>query len=82
MNLAEQLDKIRAGGLAKRTPEERAVMAAGTQALRDNGAVDRALKVGDSLPEFALEHAKGDIVRSSDLLAQGPMVLTVFRGVW
>ena len=82
MSLAEQLDKIRVGGMAKRTAEERAVMGAETQALRDSGAVDRALKVGDNLPEFALENAKGDIVRSSDLLAKGPMVLTVFRGVW
>jgi hypothetical protein len=82
MSLAEQLDKIRAGG-AKRIPEDkRAIMSAATQALRDSGQVERALKPGDPLPPFALENAQGDVVRSDDLLARGPMVVTVFRGVW
>ncbi len=82
MSLAEQLDKIRAGG-AKRVPEhKRAIMAAATQALRDSGIVDKALKPGGKLPAFALENAQGQVVRSGDLLAQGPMVVTVFRGVW
>jgi len=82
MSLAEQLDKIRAGG-AKRIPEDtRAVMAAATQALRDSNLVGRALKSGDRLPAFASENAQGTVVRSDELLAKGPMVLTVFRGVW
>ena len=82
MSLAEQLEKIRAGS-AKRLPEHtRAVMAAGTQALRDNGLMDRALNAGDRLPAFALENAQSTVVRSDELLARGPMVVTVFRGVW
>ncbi len=82
MSLAEQLDRIRAGG-AKRIPTEtRAIMDAATQNLRDSGIMDRTLRVGDRLPDFALANAQGDIVRSTDLLARGPMVVTVFRGVW
>ncbi len=82
MSLAEQLDKLRAGS-AKRIPEEkRTIMSAATQALRGSGLVERALKVGDPLPAFALENAQGAVVRSDDLLAKGPMVITVFRGVW
>ena len=82
MSLAEQLDKIRAGG-AKRLPEEtRAIMGAATQSLRDGGLLDGAPKVGDRLAEFALENAQGDVVRSADLLGRGAVVLTVFRGAW
>ena len=41
-----------------------------------------AAKPGDPLPEFALKNADGVEVLSSDLLAKGAVVLTVFRGVW
>jgi peroxiredoxin len=44
--------------------------------------MDRVIKVGDRLPAFALQNAFGQEVRSSDLLANGPLVLTVFRGSW
>ncbi len=82
MSLAEQLDKIRAGA-ANRIPEEkRAVMAAATTALGASGILDKVVKVGQQLPEFALPNADGDEVRSGELLARGPLVLTFFRGTW
>jgi peroxiredoxin len=40
------------------------------------------IKVGDPLPPFALKNAFGQEVRSSELLANGKLVLTVFRGSW
>ena len=48
------------------------------------GAIAKGLsiKVGDELPPFALDDVHGQTVVSSELLAQGPVVLTVFRGVW
>jgi peroxiredoxin len=39
-------------------------------------------KVGDPLPPFALKNVAGAEVGSSDLLAMGAVVLTVFRGSW
>ena len=44
--------------------------------------MDRVIKVGGPLPAFALKNAFGQEVRSPDLLAKGPLVLTVFRGSW
>lgn len=82
MTLAEKLDQIRAGSAKRRTPEEYAVMNAVTQAQREAGLADKALKVGDELPDFSLMNAQGAEIHSTDLLAQGPLVLTVFRGVW
>ncbi len=45
-------------------------------------AAGGALGVGDRAPDFALPDAMGDRVRLSDLLADGPVVLTFYRGAW
>ena len=82
MTLASQLDAIREGS-AKRIPaDKRAVMGQATQDLRESGIMDTVPKVGDTLPAFALKNSGGTEIRSADLLAQGPLVLTVFRGSW
>ena len=82
MSLAQKLDTIREAGTKRIPSEKRAVMGAATQALRDSGIADGFIKVGDSLPEFALDNARGQLVRSADLLSRGAVVLTVFRGHW
>ena len=46
------------------------------------GIEDRILKAGDSMPEFALPDAHGKLVRSNDLLAIAPLVISFFRGRW
>lgn len=43
---------------------------------------DRALKVGDKIPEFTLPNAEGRLVTSDELLARGPLVINFFRGDW
>ncbi len=43
---------------------------------------DRALKVGDTIPGFALPNAEGKLVLSSELLVRGPLVINFFRGDW
>lgn len=45
-------------------------------------AVSHALKAGDTFPEFALTNADGALVRSADLFAKGPTVISFYRGVW
>jgi hypothetical protein len=82
MSLAEKLDAIRARGAKRIAPERRAVMLAATKGLRESGIAGRAIKVGDPLPEFSLNNTDGVTVRSTDLLAKGAVVLTVFRGKW
>ena len=80
--LEDKLKQIREGA-AKRLPEEtRATMHRATEALRDSGALDAAIKVGATLPAFSLTNARGDTVQSADLLARGAVVLTIFRGSW
>ena len=82
MSLAEQLEKMREASAGRIPPERRAVMEAAMQELRDSGILDRVAKVGDKLPPFALPNGDGEIVRSADVLAKGPLVLTFFRGAW
>ena len=82
MSLAEKLAEIKAGG-AKRIPEDkRAIMGRALQDLKATDIMDGVIKVGDQLPAFTLNNTLGEEVTSADLLARGPVVLTVFRGKW
>jgi hypothetical protein len=80
--LAERLDAIRQGADKRIPPDKRAIMHRATDYLRASGILDGVIKVGDPLALFALKNAFGQEVRSSELLAKGPLVLTVFRGSW
>ena len=82
MSLDEQLERIRAAAVTRVPEEQRAVMGAATDELRATGILERAIEVGGTLPAFALRNVHDEEVRSADLLARGPIVMTVFRGVW
>lgn len=82
MALEDTLRGIREAS-AKRIPADKAaIMHHATEALRASGIMNRVIKIGDPLPSFALPNAHGREVRSADLLAKGPLVLTFFRGSW
>jgi peroxiredoxin len=53
-----------------------------TNELLASGIAGRALKVGDRAPEFTLNDATGHPVSSRDLLTQGPLVVSFYRGIW
>ena len=82
MTLKEKLDALKAQSARKMPPEAAAVARRATEELVRSGIVDRAKKVGERAPGFELPDAKGELVRSRDLLAQGPLVLTFYRGNW
>ena len=50
--------------------------------LVETEIASHALKAGDQIPPFALTNAEGAIVRSQDLFADGPVVLSFYRGLW
>jgi len=82
VSLAEKLNEIKAGAVKMIPPERLKVMMQATKDLQASGILDGVVKVGDRLPDFELKNTEGDVVRSSDLLSQGAVVLTVFRGSW
>lgn len=82
MSLEDKLAKVRAQ-MREVIPDEFLVVIDRVEEdLRNSGILDGVVKVGDKLPPFTLKNASGAVVNSADMLAQGPLVLTVFRGHW
>jgi len=53
-----------------------------TAELLAAGAAARTKTVGDKATEFALSNSDGDIVRSTELLTKGPLIVGFYRGAW
>jgi peroxiredoxin len=53
-----------------------------TAELKSTGLAERAKKVGDKAPAFILNDPEGNSVSSLELLKQGPLVISFYRGVW
>ncbi|MGW4165280.1 peroxiredoxin-like family protein [Streptomyces sp. NPDC004788] len=62
--------------------EVRAIMNRAGEELAASGQADRALPVGAPAPRFTLPTATGDSLSLDALLADGPVVLTFYRGAW
>lgn len=82
MSLGAKLDEIRHGAMKKIPADKLAVMVQATATLRASGILDNVIKVGSALPPFELTNMRGALVSSRDLLKQGAVVLSVFRGHW
>jgi hypothetical protein len=53
-----------------------------TAELKASGLANQALKVGDRAPQFSLFNQDHVQVNSRNLLRQGPLVVSFFRGHW
>ncbi|MBB1127406.1 hypothetical protein [Thiospirillum jenense] len=82
MKLQEALDAMKKEFIASKPPEVTSVLLKETEKLVQSGIADRAIKVGETLPEFALPDAKGNLISSKELLAKGPLAISFYRGVW
>jgi peroxiredoxin len=80
--LQDQLDEITANTRRLVQAERLAVGERAVAELFGTGIEERILPVGAVVPEFALRDANGQLVRSADLLALGPLVIKFFRGRW
>jgi hypothetical protein len=86
-NLKERLDEFKktfdSGAPPYNAPREAVEkMHRATAELKATGIEDRALKVGDRAPSFALFNQDHGEVASANLLRQGPLVVSFFRGHW
>ena len=69
--------------IAKYVPTEiQAIHARAVEELKQSGIAERALQPGSKAPSFELPDRNGKLVRSSDLLAVGPLVICFIRGRW
>ena len=81
-SLKDQLDEKKNGFLANAEQQVIADYDSGVQDVITAGAVAAAKKEGDSYVDFELANATGTNVSLSGLLANGPVVLTWYRGGW
>ncbi len=69
--------------IAKYVPAEiQIIHARAVEELKQSGITERALRSGDKAPSFELTDHNGKLVRSSDLLAGGPLIVCFLRGRW
>ncbi|MHB1702213.1 MAG: peroxiredoxin-like family protein [Acidobacteriaceae bacterium] len=81
-SLQEELDTITANTRILVQPERLEVSERAIGELFASGIEGRVSQAGQRAPEFLLPDANGKLVRSSDLLAIGPVVVNFFRGRW
>lgn len=80
--LQKQLEARSAESAKQLDPAVRAEFAKGIEAVENSGILKEAVKVGDKAPDFTLKDAKGKEVTLSEMLKEGPVILTWYRGGW
>ena len=86
-NLQSRLDEFKqafeSGAPPYNAPREAIeMMHRATAELKASGAETKALKVGERAPEFSSFNQDHVQLNSADLLRQGPLVVSFFRGHW
>lgn len=82
MGLQEKLNAMKKKSIAKMPPEVVATLQKEIEKQVNSGMAERAIKPGETLPEFSLPDEKGNLVSSKDLISQGPLAVSFYRGIW
>jgi hypothetical protein len=82
MSLNEMLETRRAVSRKHIPPDKLSVMDRSTEELAESGITVSCLQEGDLAPDFVLTNSAGKSVSLKELLKQGPVVLSFYRGGW
>jgi peroxiredoxin len=82
LSLSERLLEIRARTRELVRTENLQIQERSIRALEATGAAEKILPVGAQGPEFELTDSNGSLIRSTDVLSRGPLVVLFFRGRW
>ena len=82
MILQQQLEAFKAEFVRTAPPGRAALYEAKIEELRASFAFHRAIGLGDQAPDFTLPDQQGRPVALSELLREGPVVVTFYRGGW
>ena len=82
MTLTDQLAALQQKSAEMAPQDVRAKMRRAAEDLAASGLAQSARGTGDAAPAFALPNARGKAVALGDLLADGPVVLSFYRGGW
>ncbi|WP_448606876.1 peroxiredoxin-like family protein [Paenimyroides ceti] len=81
-NLTDQI-KILEESITKQLPlETQQAFATSILDLKKRMIEHNSIKTGDKMPDFILKDSNGNEVNSKDVLKNGKMLLTFFRGSW
>ena len=80
--LTKQLHAATEASKAQTPAEPQAVMDKAIQTIKDSGMVGKALKKGDTMPDFTLPGADGKPVSSKQLRKKNNLIVTFYRGGW
>lgn len=81
-SLQDTLEARREASIAGKDEATNAAMAGDVAEVDASGLADKALATGATFPSFSLPSATGEVVTSDELLADGPVVVTFYRGGW
>lgn len=82
MGLTEELNELKQQ-LGKEIPKETLKeIGRFVQGLARSEIEKKSCGTGDRMPSFTLPNVTGRMVSSGDILAEGPMVLSFYRGGW
>ena len=82
MSLQKKLSALKKGFEAQAPQKAVKIIHCATHDLEKSGILDGTVKVGDEAPDFALQNADDQEFRLKELLSQGPVVLSFYRGKW
>jgi peroxiredoxin len=82
LTLKDQLRLVREAGMKKMPPEAAKAIESAISKLRDSRLTERALKVGQTMPDFSLKDAHGKTVSLKGMLKKGSVIVTFYRGSW
>lgn len=82
MTLTEQLKEYADNSVKRHPGAAQDMMREAIEALVATNILDGAIKTGDQFPNFTLPNAKGNEISLEELLKEGRVVLTFYRGGW
>jgi peroxiredoxin len=80
--LAAQMQQLLENFISGLPQETQQTVGGAFEKLLSSDVGDQAPGQGDKVPDFELPSARGESVRLSELLQQGPVVLSFYRGGW
>ena len=81
-SLKEILAETSAQGIKRIPPEALDIMMEAAAELDAQGVGDNALKAGDMMPDVKLTDTMGNSTSSGAIYAEGPAIITFYRGGW
>lgn len=82
MNFQERLQSLQDKIEGNLPADYLKVMHRATDDLRASGIQEQVLKAGQTMPTFELRNQDETLVNSQQLLAQGSLIITFYRGIW